>query len=108
MQNFTELFGTDKPITGMVHLIPLPGSPAYEGWDMSVIIEHALRDLKALVEGGVDGIIVENMWDLPYYSDASRIPPEEIATLAVVAAEVIKEVPVPAGITVIHNGGRLP
>ena len=107
MQNFTELFGTDKPIIGMVHLIPLPGSPAYEGWGMSVIIEHALRDAKALVEGGVDGIIVENMWDLPYYSGASRIPPEEIAAHAVAAAEVIKEVPVPAGITVIHNGGRV-
>lgn len=102
-----ELFGVDKPIIGMVHLMPLPGSPAYGGWSMDEIIDNALKDARALIEGGVDGIIVENMWDLPYYSGASRIPPEEIAAHAVAAAAVIKEVNVPAGITVIHNGGRV-
>ncbi len=107
LQSLEELFGVDKPIIGMVHLMPLPGSPAYEGWSMDKIIEEALKDARALVEGGVDGIIVENMWDLPYYSGAKRIPPEEIAAHAVAAREVIKEVNVPAGITVIHNGGRV-
>ncbi len=107
LQSLEELFGVDKPIIGMVHLMPLPGSPAYEGWSMDKIIEEALKDARALVEGGVDGIIVENMWDLPYYSGAHRIPPEEIAAHAVAAREVIKEVNVPAGITVIHNGGRV-
>ena len=102
-----DLFGVDKPIIGMVHLMPLPGAPGYEGWSMDEVIEAALRDARVLVEGGVDGLIVENMWDLPYYSGASRIPPEEIAAHAVAAREVIKEVNVPVGITVIHNGGRV-
>ena len=107
LRNLEELFGVDKPIIGMVHLMPLPGSPAYEGWDMDVIIENALRDARTLVDGGVDGLIVENMWDLPYYSGANRIPPEEIAAHAVAARAVVKEVNVPVGITVIHNGGRV-
>ena len=107
LKSLKELFGVEKPIIGMVHLMPLPGSPAYEGWDMDVVIEAALRDAKALIEGGVDGLIVENMWDLPYYSGASRIPPEEIAAHAVAARAVVKEVNVPVGITVIHNGGRV-
>ncbi len=107
LRSLVDLFGVEKPIIGMVHLIPLPGSPAYEGWDMDTIIEHALRDAKALVEGGVDGLIVENMWDLPYYAGAKNIPPEEIAAHAVVAREVVKSVNVPVGITVIHNGGRV-
>ncbi len=107
LQSMKELFGVDKPIIGMVHLMPLPGSPAYGGWGMDEIVDAALRDARALVEGGVDGIIIENMWDLPYYSGASRIPPEEVAAHAVAAREVIKEVSVPAGITVIHNGGRV-
>ena len=107
LRSLRDLFGVEKPIIGMVHLMPLPGSPAYEGWDMDVIIESALRDAKALIEGGVDGLIVENMWDLPYYSGASRIPPEEIAAHAVAARAVVKEVNVPVGITVIHNGGRV-
>ncbi len=107
LTSLRDVFGIEKPIIGMVHLMPLPGSPAYEGWSMDEIISNALRDAHSLVEGGVDGIIVENMWDLPYYSSSSRIPPEEIAAHAVAAAEVIKEVSVPAGITVIHNGGRV-
>jgi len=107
LRSLTELFGVDKPIIGMVHLMPLPGSPAYDGWDMNVIIEAALRDAKALIEGGVDGLIVENMWDLPYYAGSKNIPPEEIAAHAVAAREVVKSVNVPVGITVIHNGGRV-
>ncbi len=107
LQSLSEMFGVEKPIIGMVHLMPLPGSPAYEGWSMDEIIEAALRDARALIEGGVDGLIVENMWDLPYYSGAHRIPPEEIAAQAVAARAVVKEVNVPVGITVIHNGGRV-
>jgi len=106
LRNLSELFGVDKPIIGMVHLMPLPGAPAYEGWSMDVIIENALKDAKALVEGGVDGLIVENMWDLPYFV-GKEVPPEEIAAHAVAAREVVKSVNVPAGITVIHNGGRV-
>ncbi len=101
-----EVFDVDKPVIGMVHLIPLPGSPGYMGWDIDVIIENALRDAYALVEGGVDGLIVENMWDLPYFV-GKNIPPEEIAAQAVVAREVVKNVNVPVGINVVHNGGRV-
>jgi len=107
LRNLKDLFGVEKPIIGMVHLMPLPGSPAYEGWSMEEIISYGIKDAENLIEGGVDGIIVENMWDLPYYAGADRIPPEEIAAHAVAAHEIIKEVNVPAGITVIHNGGRV-
>ncbi len=107
MTSLKELFNVDKAIIGMVHLPPLPGAPAYEGWDMDFVIEQALKDARTYVENDVDGIIVENMWDLPYYSGAKRIPPEEIAAHAVAAREVAKNVDVPIGITVIHNGGRV-
>ncbi len=105
LRSLEDLFGVSKPIIGMVHLVPLPGSPAYRGWSMDYVVERALRDARALVEGGVDGLIVENMWDLPYYAGRS-VPPEEIAAHAVAAREVVKSVSVPVGITVIHNGGR--
>lgn len=36
-----------------------------------------------------------------------NVSPEEIAAHAVVARAVVKEVNVPVGITVIHNGGRV-
>lgn len=106
LKNLKEIFKVDKPIIGMVHLIPLPGSPAYNGWSMDTVIEKALRDARTLVENGVDGLIVENMWDLPYYV-AKEVPPEEMTAHAVAAREVVKSFDVPVGITVIHNGGRV-
>lgn len=106
MNSFTEIFKTEKPIIGMVHLMPLPGSPAYNGESMDDIIEYSIRDAKVLVENGIDGIIVENMWDLPYFV-GKNVPPEEMVSHAVAAREIIKEAGVPSGITVIHNGGRI-
>jgi len=31
MQNFEQMFGVKKPIIGMLHLPPLPGSSVYDG-----------------------------------------------------------------------------
>ena len=93
-----------KPVIGMVHLWPLPGAPGYNGYGMQTIIDHALRDAEALLQGGVDGLMVENMWDLPYYV-GNDVKPEAMTAHAVAAAEVVKNSPVPVGINVIHNGG---
>lgn len=104
LKSLNDLFEVPKPVVGMVHLWPLPGSPGYTGYGMQTIIDHALRDAQALLEGGVDGLMVENMWDLPYFVGRNT-PPEAMTTQAVAAAEVVKRFPVPVGINVIHNGG---
>ena len=104
LKSLAELFGVPKPVVGMVHLWPLPGAPGYSGYGMQTIIDHALRDAEALVRGGVDGLIVENMWDLPYYV-GGEVKPEAMTAQAVAAAAVVKNSPVPVGINVIHNGG---
>jgi membrane complex biogenesis BtpA family protein len=104
MKSLADLFPAPKPVIGMVHLWPLPGAPGYTGYGMQKIIDNAMRDAEALMQGGVDGLAVENMWDLPYYvgSDAK---PEAMTAHAVAAAEIVKNFPVPVGINVIHNGG---
>ena len=61
LKSLQELFGVPKPVIGMVHLWPLPGAPGYSGYGMQTIIDNALRDTEALVEGGVNGLMVENM-----------------------------------------------
>lgn len=104
LRSLTDVFPTTKPVIGMVHLWPLPGAPGYTGYGMQVIIDHALRDAEALLQGGVDGLVVENMWDLPYYV-GKDVKPEAMTAQAVAAAEVVKNSPVPVGINVIHNGG---
>lgn len=106
MKNLQEIFEVDKPVIGMVHLPPLPGSPGYDYYGMDAIIEKALADVKALEEGGVNGLIVENMWDHPYYV-GENVPPEEMTAQAVAAREVIKATNLPTGINVIHNGGKV-
>jgi hypothetical protein len=104
LKSLSEMFGVEKPIIGMVHLWPLPGAPGYTGYGIQTIVDHALRDAEALVEGGVDGLIVENMWDWPYYV-GTDVKPEAIAAQAVAARKVVEAVDVPVGINVIHNGG---
>ncbi len=104
LQRLSDMFGVDKPIIGMVHLWPLPGSPGYAGYGMDTIIERALEDAHTLVENGVDGLIVENMWDLPYYVGPDT-PLETMTCQAVAARKVVEAVDVPVGINVVHNGG---
>ncbi|MEO7329733.1 MAG: BtpA/SgcQ family protein, partial [Minicystis sp.] len=55
-----DLFGTRKPVLGMVHCWPLPGAPGYVGGGLDPIIAAAIADARALAAGGVDGLIVEN------------------------------------------------
>ena len=106
LKSLKEMFGVEKPIIGMIHLLPLPGAPGYDSYGMEAVIEHALRDAETLVSGGVDGLIVENMWDLPYYV-GMEVPPEGMTAQAVAARAIVEAVEVPVGINVIHNGGRV-
>ena len=106
LKSLKEMFGVEKPIIGMIHLLPLPGSPGYDFYGMDAVIEHALRDAEALISGGVDALMVENMWDLPYYVGAD-VPPEEMTAQAVAARAIVEAVDAPVGINVIHNGGRV-
>ena len=103
--SLARMFGVEKPVIGMVHLWPLPGSPGYTGYGMGTILDHALRDADALLEGGVNGLVVENMWDLPYYV-AGDVQLEAVAAQAVAARKVKEMAGVPVGVNVIHNGWR--
>ena len=106
LKSMDEIFSTTKPVIGMVHLPPLPGTAGYTGYSVTEITDFALRDARTLAEGGVDGIIVENMWDVPFTAH-DNIDPEQMCAHAVAAAAVVKEVDLPVGINVIHNGGRI-
>ena len=55
----------DKFLAAMIAVLPLPGSPLYDGDDERVM-DQALSDLEAYKNAGVDSIILENDHDLPY------------------------------------------
>ncbi|MEM0023029.1 MAG: BtpA/SgcQ family protein, partial [Archaeoglobaceae archaeon] len=88
----------EKTVICVVHLKPLPGSPLYESFDE--VIEKALRDAKAIEEGGADALIVENFGDKPFFPCVGK---ETIASMTVVAWEIKKETNLGIGINVLRN-----
>ena len=74
-----DVFSAKRPLIGVVHLLPLPGSPRYKG-SMADVADRAKRDARAYAEGGLDGLILENYGDLPFYPQA--VPPETVAAMA--------------------------
>jgi hypothetical protein len=99
-----DLFRVPRPVVGMVHCWPMPGAPGYAGGGLDPILDAARRDAEALIAGGVDGLIVENMWDIPFRA-GPRLAPESIAAHAVVARAIRATTDLPMGINVVHNGG---
>lgn len=102
-QEFRERFAAKKPVLGMLHLPPLPGSPNYGG-SMNSVIEHALRDADTLARHGVSAMIVENLGDYPYYP--FTIEPETVAAMTRVALEVRRHYSQPLGINVLRNSWK--
>lgn len=97
-----EVFKARKPIIGVVHLKPLPGSPLYNG-SLEEVVDAAVRDAEALAEGGVDGVLVENYGDRPFR--AGRVGIEAVAAMSVVVREVAKSINMPVGVNVLRSDG---
>ena len=94
------VFANAKPLIGMVHLLPLPGSPGWQG-SMHDVLERALRDSDALVRAGFDGLMVENFGDTPFLP--VRVAPETVAALTLVAGAIGSRFDLPLGINVLRN-----
>jgi hypothetical protein len=68
---------------------------------MGAVLERALEEARILENGGVDGLLVENFGDTPFHPD--RVPPETVASMAVVAGEVAGASSLPVGVNVLRN-----
>jgi hypothetical protein len=91
-------------LIGMVHLPPLPGSPRWEG-SMARVVDAALADASALVDNGMDGLILENHGDAPYLP--GRVEPATVAAMTVVAHELRRALPeTPLGVNVLKSDAR--
>jgi uncharacterized protein len=89
-----------KPVIGMLHIPALPGSPG-NNLGFAATVDWVLRDAKILADGGIDGFILENFGDVPFYPQ--RVPPHTVAFMAVLAREVRLYVDRPLGINVLRN-----
>jgi uncharacterized protein len=90
-------------LIGVIHLQPLPGSPAHL-LDMDEIIARAVADGAAIKQAGFDAAIVENFGDTPFPHEA--IPPASLAAMAVAADRVRRETGLKIGINALRNDPR--
>ena len=94
MNQFDTLFGGQKALIGMVHLLALPGTNGFTG-DMKNIVKTALDDAQALEKGGMNALLIENFGDAPF---AKKLTEEQLAALAAAAAIVGDKAGIPVGI----------
>lgn len=101
MKMLKEMFGVEKPILGMVHFPPLPGSPKYDdSTGIKKIREIAFRDAENLLEAGFDGLVFSNEGDRPYQS---KVDNATVATMSAIIREVSAKFDVPFGLSVLAD-----
>jgi len=92
-----------KPIVGVIHLLPLPGSPRWRG-SMAEVLERAAREAEILREAGLDGLLVENFMDAPFHPET--VPPETVAAMTLAVETVKRLARIPVGVNVLRNDAR--
>ena len=97
------IFKKKKVVIGVIHSLPLPGSPQYQGESLEKIYAFAVAEAQRYAKGGVHGLIVENHGDIPF-SKPEDIGHETSAVMAVMTERVRQRVKVPVGINVLANG----
>lgn len=96
----TRLSLPPRSLIGMVHLPPLPGSPASE-LPIERICDDARRDTRRLIEAGFDAIVIENFGDSPFR--ATSVDPHTIAAMTIVIRATRSETELPLGVNVLRN-----
>lgn len=92
-----------KAVIGMLHLLPLPGSPCAR--PLAAVRKLLIDDAEKLVAGGCHALMMENFGDTPFYP--GRVPAHVVAAMTELAAEVRRRHPkVPLGINVLRNDGE--
>ena len=98
-----RLFGRRGALIGMLHVRPLPGAPRYRAEEgIAAVLEQALSEARMLEDGGFDGVIVENGWDIPFVKPG-QVGPETVAALAVVVDRITQAIDLPVGVNCLAN-----
>lgn len=97
-----QIFGRTKAIIGVIHAMPLPGAPNYDGEPIDRIYEHAISEARRYRDNGCDGVIVENHGDIPF-AKPEEIGAETVAAMAVMTTMVRREAGGPVGINILAN-----
>ena len=93
-----QIFPNPKPVIGMIHVAALPGTPS-SALSVAEVVALAVREARLYRAGGVDGIGIENMHDVPYLRGG--VGPEIVAAMTLVGQAVKAESGLPVGIQIL-------
>ena len=94
----TALFTHSKPIIGVIHVGALPGTPRGSK-SVEELVRQAKEEARVYRKCGVDGVIIENMHDVPYLK--GEVGPEIVAAMTAIGIEVKAECRLPVGIQIL-------
>jgi membrane complex biogenesis BtpA family protein len=92
-----------KSLIAMIALRALPGSPLYDGDDQK-IIDAALADLEEYKKCGVDSIMIENDFDIPYIKPP--IDQEAVDLVKRIGMLLRKQFDKPLGVQLLEGAGE--
>lgn len=98
-----EMFQVEGALIGMVHLRALPGAPRYQD-NWSEIFSIAMEEAEILAREGIDGLLLENMHDVPYIKGPAN--PATTACMAVIGREIKQRFQLPTGIQVLAGANQ--
>lgn len=101
--DISSVFGRPKAIIGMIHVGALPGTPR-NALPVPQIVEQAAAEARQLYEAGVDGLLIENMHDVPYL--VGGVGPEIIGAMTAVGLAVRAAAPLPLGVQILAAANR--
>ncbi|MEQ2181979.1 hypothetical protein GOODEAATRI_017277, partial [Goodea atripinnis] len=101
---FQNLFGFMKSVViGMIHVKALPGTPL-GCFNMLQIIKEACHEAEVYLDAGIDGLIIENMHDVPY---SFNVGPEVCACMTAVCSAVRSVCPtLPLGVQILSSANQ--
>src|ERR1044071_8712750 len=94
----TSLFESPRPVIGVIHVGALPGTPRGSR-SVAELVTQANDEARVYRECGVDGVIIENMHDVPYLK--GEVGPEIVAAMTAIGVEVKTECGLPVGIQIL-------
>ncbi len=92
------MFSQRKPVIGVIHVGALPGTPR-NTQTVTEVVGAARREAQLYRESGVDGVMIENMHDVPYLR--GEVGPEIVAAMTAIGTEVKSETRLPVGIQIL-------
>jgi membrane complex biogenesis BtpA family protein len=103
-KSLTRLFTRPKPVIAMIHTGPSPGVPGSRG--VACAAERAVAEARLYAELGVDGLLIENMHDIPAIHERA-MGPEVAAFMTRIACAVKRHVGrMPVGVQVLFQANK--